>query len=74
MTWRSSSEQWHLSPLFVRAERAQKLSSSLVLTEGFELWKQRGKTRCVLASDCRSTAAVSGRRGWCEGQIAHFNG
>lgn len=72
---------WHNAAL-VRSgicrlcESTQKLSSSLVLTEGFELWKQRGQMRCVLASDCRNTAVVpvlSGRRGWCEGQIALFN-
>ncbi len=36
-----TSAQWHLPPLF-----EPKLSSSLVLTEGFELWKR--EDRCAV--------------------------
>lgn len=41
-----TSAQWHLPPLSARAESTPKLSSSLVLTEGFELWKP--EDRCAV--------------------------
>ncbi len=72
-----TSAQWHLPPLFVSSwEHAE---AQQLISVDWRLWalKARGQMRCALASDCRNTAAaaaVSVCRGWCEGQIALFNG